>query len=72
MTNVVSMGDRVVGDAFSISPDRVLQEAAGKLLSCVIVGMDEDGALYVASSEGRANAAFLMQRGIADLIQSLD
>lgn len=31
--------------------DRVLNGAVGKLKECVLVGLDNDGKLYIASSE---------------------
>ena len=33
-----------------LDPDRVLEEAKGKLEGCVVIGFDDDGDLYLASS----------------------
>ncbi len=57
--NVTELGPRLVGDAFLVDPDKVLEAALyGEHLEFVLViGRDKDGGHpYVACSHGQAEA----------------
>jgi hypothetical protein len=73
--NVISIGgDRVIGEGITVSPDAVLTGAVAKLDSVVVVGVDKDGAIYVASSEGQPEAVAtldLAKRWMLDQIAAL-
>lgn len=51
MSNVIEFSGETTLD---IDPDRVITSAAGKLKEVTIIGYDNDGELYFASSQGDA------------------
>jgi len=56
-----------------IDPDRVLNEAMGKLQVSVVVGFDKEGKIYFASSTGKApDIAWLLERAKIALIDAAD
>jgi len=68
MTNVVEFRPGIVGDAVKIAPDTVLESALGKLSVAVVLGIDHDGDIYCASSDGRPEIIALCERVKARLI----
>lgn len=61
MSNVVELETGEVGDGYVLNIDDLLEAAKGANLSdVVIIGTDDDGELYVASSHGRAEAMMLL------------
>ena len=50
-----------------IAPDKILSAAMNALTDVVLVGVDRDGHLYLASSKGAEHATELLQRGLKDL-----
>lgn len=68
MTNVVEFKPGIVGDAVKITPDTVLDAAMGKLSVAVVLGIDHDGGIYCASSDGRPEIIALCERVKARLI----
>lgn len=54
-------------------PDRVLDAALGKLTEVVVVGYDQEGNEYFASSKANgADALWLLERGKHRLMQIVD
>lgn len=68
MTNIVELRPGIVGDNAKIEPDMVLKAGLGKLLVAVVVGVENDGSLYLASSDGRPEVIALFERAKAKLI----
>jgi len=46
--------------SLNIPPERILEAAKGKVSACMVVGIGEDGSLYVASSQGDVHWAHWM------------
>lgn len=59
-----------VGDGAKIDCNGVLEAAVGKLRSVAIVGIEEDGSLYLAASDGAAESHFLFARAADFLIRN--
>lgn len=61
MTNIIEF----TGDSLApLPPDKVLEEAIGNLKKCVVVGIDKDGEMYVAASDGEvAKITHLLSHG---------
>lgn len=68
---VVNLHPGPVGDGFKVSPDDILNCAKGKLTNLVLVGIQEDGELYIAGSEGAPQSCFLMERAKSVLVENL-
>jgi hypothetical protein len=60
--DVVPLRPGYVGDQFRIEPDEVLRAAEDKMATVVVLGLDRNGELYLASSDGAERAYFLMER----------
>ena len=56
-------------DDFVVSPDDVLDSAKGILKKCVIIGVEDNGDLYFASSHYEPEASLLLLRGNNFLIK---
>lgn len=69
MTNVVQL-EVLQGDGFHMEADDVLNGAVGRLRQCFIVGISEDGEIYMAGTDGCAESVFLMERAKALMIES--
>lgn len=59
---IVELRPGLVGEGARIEPDDVLDGAKDKLAIAVVVGLDRDGELFLASSDGAERAYFLMER----------
>lgn len=68
MSNVVSFNPGIVGDGAKIDPETVLDAAKGKLSAVVVIGIEHNGHLYCASSDGRPEVIALCERVKARLI----
>lgn len=70
MTNVATFTPRLVGDGIKVDCEAVLANVPRPLREVVVIGIDEDGELFLASSEGVPTAVFLMERAKAFLVQN--
>jgi hypothetical protein len=59
---IVHLHPGAVGESFRIEPDQVLDAAKDKMATVVVLGLDRNGELYLASSDGAERAYFLMER----------
>jgi hypothetical protein len=59
---IVPLRPGLIGDGLRVEPDDVLDAARGKLPVVVVCGLDRNGELYLASSDGAEKAYFLMER----------
>jgi hypothetical protein len=63
MTNVVSFTGGLVGEGFVIDPDQVLECAKGNK-RVVILMIDHENQMHIASSHGNADAALMLCRAL--------
>lgn len=66
--NVVKLSV-VQGDGFHIEADAVLEASKGQLVQLVLVGIDLDGELFMAGTDGSAESVFLMERAKARFVE---
>lgn len=67
--NVLEFRPHLVGDGARVSCDDVLNSAVGKLDQVAVIGLDADGDVYIAGSDGSAETVFLMERAKLFLLQ---
>lgn len=60
----------IVGDRH-VSTHRVLAAAVGKLTSVVVIGIENDGSLYLAASDRLTHSLYLAERAVEDLKERL-
>ena len=63
MADVVSLRGGPVGEAFNVAPDAVLENAKGQLTEVVVVGLSQDGTVYLAGSKGSMQTLWLLEAG---------
>ena len=70
MSNIVDFPGTTYGD---IPPDRVLESAIGKMDTVIIIGYDDEGMEYFASSTGDATEmVWLLERMKLKLLHKVD
>lgn len=62
--------NRIVGDAH-VHPDKIMMAAMRKLCSCVLVGIHQDGSLYIAASDGIEKTKSLLEIGLKDVVERM-
>lgn len=60
---VVNLLGQSVGENFNVAPDAVLGAAIGQLAEVVVVGIANDGTVYLAGSKGSMNTLYLLEAG---------
>lgn len=60
---VVNLSGKPVGENFNVAPDAVLGAAIGQLTEVVVVGLHNDGTVYLAGSKGSMNTLWLLEAG---------
>jgi hypothetical protein len=70
MGDVVSLDTGGIRDGIKVDSDQVLEAAVGKLRSVAVVGIEHDGTLFVAASDGAAESHFLFARAGDFLIRN--
>lgn len=69
MSNVIPLKLKIVGPGVKTIPRKVLAGArAADLRDIVVLGWDADGEMYLASSEGPADALWLLEAAKAYLM----
>jgi hypothetical protein len=63
MAEVVNLKGQPVGEHFNVAPDAVLESAKGELAEVVVVGIHNDGTVYLAGSKGSMNTLWLLEAG---------
>lgn len=63
MKNIIKLVPDLVGEGYKIDCDQILDEAKGKLSECIVIGIDEDGDIYVAASHNSGSANMLLDCG---------
>lgn len=66
--NVIHLNVDEIGDGVVVSPDQVLRSAIGNLDMVVVIGLELDGSVYIASSHGAADAMLMIERGKRELL----
>lgn len=67
---VVKLEPVTVGDDYFIRPDQILDEAKGMIpTDLVVIGMDENGEMYIAGSKHRARSVFMIEQAKLLLLQ---
>ena len=61
MGDVVDLKGGLIGSGIKLEPDKVLAEAKGELTEAVVIGFDQDGEIYLASSEGPGDCLWLIE-----------
>lgn len=59
-----------VGDGYVVPPDQILDQAAGKYETLVIVGERPDGEIEVCASHGAGDAVLLLEWAKTFLVQN--
>lgn len=67
---VIEFKPGALGEGGKVPCDNVLSAALDKLDVVVVVGLDKDGELYVAGSDGSMMTVFLMERAKLLLVQN--
>lgn len=67
---VIEFQPGALGEGAKVACDSVLSHALEKLDVVVVVGLDKDGDLYVAGSDGSMTSVFLMERAKLMLVQN--
>lgn len=63
MAEVINLRGESVGENFNVAPDAVLQGAVGQLQEVVVVGLANDGTVFLAGSKGSMNTLWLLEAG---------
>jgi hypothetical protein len=63
MADVINLKGQSVGENFNVAPDAVLESAKGELTEVVVVGIHNDGTVYLAGSKGSMNTLWLLEAG---------
>lgn len=74
MSDVVHL-KLIQGDGLKLKPLNIFHEALNcnpPLETVVIVGIDEDGQLQTWATDGRPEAAMLLQRALTRMVKSYD
>lgn len=67
---IVKLTPEAIGDGIQLQPDEILKGALGNLHdACVIVGLQEDGSLYVAGTGSVAESNFLLDQAKAFFVR---
>lgn len=67
---VIEFSPGALGEGAKVACDAVPSHAIEKLDVVVVVGLDKDGDLYVAGSDGSMTSVFLMERAKLLLVQN--
>ena len=60
----------VPGDNYHAEADAILDQAKGKLRTCVLIGWDNDGNLYARQTDSDAETNMLLDLGKRALIEA--
>ena len=61
MDNVIRLVPKAIGDGVRVDCDAVLAGAVGKLEECIVIGVEKNGDLYIAGTDGLRDTIYLME-----------
>jgi hypothetical protein len=61
MAEILAFSPNEAGENYQVDCDAVLEGPKGTLTEVIVIGLDHEGSLYVASSHGKRDMLWLME-----------